>query len=1299
MDVSKLEKSLITVLLPLLLVVSVTADEPEFFIQSPDDGEVFFVEHPEENIESSFQEVDSLGEIVMWEPRTNTVYSENTGMRFWFDTITDDSDTIDLWVDDNLVDEFNEIGIGQASWMGAEEDDTRTFTVNGNENTFEIDHIVEAGGEDVVGMRINGNLEGQWAEGERIRFEEAENIDPSISFSEPERSLGWHVLDIDTSGEENTVDLGLYETGYVEVEGEDTFPADGEYDVQLELFPEGEFSNEETIQILSEPVAEIEFTGTVFAEIDGFIAGYLGEFDSFFVETHDGGNQTYSEIELLEVGTYDHHMMFEDSDQVKYESDTRTFQVVDDEPVATIDDPIEAAVFNASEDNEIDEEIDFMYSWVWDVPSWQYELSIKACWESPTGQIEAPSEQDNVWEADSTFGMTSMSAYDFAFNDDLFFTDGEGEYLFYLLYEAGNVSLDCENPEEAENQEQVTLEIKDERLDIGPPELVNYYWNQTNLEYGDTAVLLAQVNDTENEGIDEVLFTGKKNGETLFSESIGEQVNESHWKSDPVEFDCLNCEIKVTVDKATNLGGFTKNFNETLSIFIESTPPKISNGTAIIDRQEGKETLIFNLHFFDEPSIVSWNGAGSLIEFTNTSLLVDTDFPLESSFQVSDWYGNSSPEFDVDFEVVDNELQEAGDFNNSLSNQRIHQNYQLINDGNDSLNFELILPHSRIEKLVADYFDSGAFDDGDPVTWTVESSGENIEVVGDDARFGDYSLLMEAEEDNGEDAILNYHDSNGIDVSNGELSFWINTVSRGFYGLTNTTGDSRGVNAVKLEVENVVGNSESVDRLTVTTFDDSGEEIASAQTEAQPTDYTRVGFRFSPSNESITARMYNQDFEFLEELEVSYSGETSYENIVIGVKSGASAVPSANFDGVNFAPDTAGGELVSIPEIQGSIESMDSVNEKGVWAGDWITQHDHDFEVDSDEVFLDENYTGLINLTLENAGEVDFTDVILDQTVDAPDNCFPNNSATFGINSGSTIFELFNFECTPGTEGSPFIEVEVIDNETERVWYNTTDLEIFSNVTRKTPITWRIDRNDVPDSFDDRDTGSVEAYFNGDQENVSITVRPDFVDLTCGVECGNSSLSKGTHSGSLTYTVFEGATDTGTVVGGGGTSTPAVDEVTFSFSSPVFRIGSGDQQTRSFSITHTGDDVDTVQVTVPPEDVSPQCDIFRVQSQYPVPVTEGVEYGRTGVYTLDAGSEGLAGKFTRPIGIIVDLPDGQELEELTTNGEITCRFRTLAENGEAGTFTATVRITENPIIQFFSTFFNQISNWFLNLFS
>jgi hypothetical protein len=134
-------------------------------------------------------------------------------------------------------------------------------------------------------------------------------------------------------------------------------------------------------------------------------------------------------------------------------------------------------------------------------------------------------------------------------------------------------------------------------------------------------------------------------------------------------------------------------------------------------------------------------------------------------------------------------------------------------------------------------------------------------------------------------------------------------------------------------------------------------------------------------------------------------------------------------------------------------------------------------------------------------------------------------------------------------------------------------------------------------------------------------------------------------------------------------------------------------------ITHEGESVNDVTVTVPFKDEQPQCQVFRVQTQAPLE-NDTVQYGRTGVYTLQPGSQGLAGKFTRPVGIKVDLPENRsKLEMLTRNGnEITCSFITSTDAGNAGEFKATVRVVENPVTKFFSTFFEQLVTWTSGIF-
>jgi hypothetical protein len=236
------------------------------------------------------------------------------------------------------------------------------------------------------------------------------------------------------------------------------------------------------------------------------------------------------------------------------------------------------------------------------------------------------------------------------------------------------------------------------------------------------------------------------------------------------------------------------------------------------------------------------------------------------------------------------------------------------------------------------------------------------------------------------------------------------------------------------------------------------------------------------------------------------------------------------------------------------------------------------------------------------------------------------------------------------------------------------------------------------------DGGSLEAFVEGVSSSgntaLNISDTGTYFQIKVGTGFQQSSLHTTDSDWSITYTSTSdssGGGSGGGGSGGGGGGTTIIDsgdnETTFTFSKPVYSLQPGGEQTQSFFVTHTGDQTADVTVTVPFKDDQPGCEFFRVQTDHPVD-NDSIQYGRTGVYTLQPGSQGLVGKYTRPVGIKVDLPNNREkIEKLSADGTITCSFITSTESGQAGEFEARIRVIENPVAQFFATWFEQLTGW------
>ena len=379
-------------------------------------------------------------------------------------------------------------------------------------------------------------------------------------------------------------------------------------------------------------------------------------------------------------------------------------------------------------------------------------------------------------------------------------------------------------------------------------------------------------------------------------------------------------------------------------------------------------------------------------------------------------------------------------------------------------------------------------------------------------------------------------------------------------------------------------------------------------------------------------------------------------------------------------------------------------------SGDFISsEKEFDFTPNPDIVTLDVDYKGRRNFQMQENQGFSWNGINITGNVTKPGGCSQSNNSEVNVPASSFQNYTVQFSCDPGSIGNPTQEVISIDNG-DRIWINASDMNIRTNQTENSVI----HINTSKDQWQDNgvyDGGSLEAFVEGVSSSgntaLNISDTGTYFQIKVGTNFQSSSLHTTDTDWSITYTATSDSGGGGTGGGGsgggsgvGGTIIEGGDDdgTTFTFSNPIYSLQRGGQQTKTFFVTHTGDGTADVQVTVPPADQQPACQVFSLQTRHP-PENDTVQYGGTGVYTMQPGSQGLVGKYTRPVGIKVDLPSSQgNLDKLMSDGTISCTFTTSTDTGTAGEFTARVRIIENPIAKFFATLFNQVLSWLGSLF-
>jgi len=330
-----------------------------------------------------------------------------------------------------------------------------------------------------------------------------------------------------------------------------------------------------------------------------------------------------------------------------------------------------------------------------------------------------------------------------------------------------------------------------------------------------------------------------------------------------------------------------------------------------------------------------------------------------------------------------------------------------------------------------------------------------------------------------------------------------------------------------------------------------------------------------------------------------------------------------------------------------------SLSHTGEWSGDWLKEREYGFEVAQDSVTLDSNYTGVRPLEIAESRGVAWTDIDTTGFVTKPSKCYRSNNSKIDVPSSTTTNYSVGFACNPGTAGNPSQTVNNLSTG-ERVWFNTTDAEVYTNKTENTVFRWKADKDNLKKPSD-RDGGSLEGYADGNQVNVSVVDTGGYLVLKIGTQHTDSSWHTGTHSASITYTLdasdgSSGGSGGGSSGGGGGGSSD--QPVVADLPPQSYGVAPGSTRERSFTIENLENRPNTVTVSVP---AGEQCGYFQVQSN-----SSTQSFGKTGQYRVGAANSLTSGR-ARP-SIQISMPSEAELADIG-NSTIRCEIQASSELG------------------------------------
>lgn len=201
------------------------------------------------------------------------------------------------------------------------------------------------------------------------------------------------------------------------------------------------------------------------------------------------------------------------------------------------------------------------------------------------------------------------------------------------------------------------------------------------------------------------------------------------------------------------------------------------------------------------------------------------------------------------------------------------------------------------EGAVVDGFESGAYDDGNPVTWTVQSPGEDIVVVDDLAVRGDAALSMLSGAADGNHAVVTNRQSGRTFEDGDGYGAWLRTDEDGGAGRAHyrlgTQQAPRGPHEIAAELQGDRGT------LRVRTRDATGDVLETGTVQGVGADaWYRVDLEVRPSEEAAVVRVVDRSGSEVGTASAATTGETAVEHTTLEVPKPGGEQVVGRFDAV-----------------------------------------------------------------------------------------------------------------------------------------------------------------------------------------------------------------------------------------------------------------------------------------------------------------------------------------------------------------------------------------------------------------
>jgi hypothetical protein len=390
----------------------------------------------------------------------------------------------------------------------------------------------------------------------------------------------------------------------------------------------------------------------------------------------------------------------------------------------------------------------------------------------------------------------------------------------------------------------------------------------------------------------------------------------------------------------------------------------------------------------------------------------------------------------------------------------------------------------------------------------------------------------------------------------------------------------------------------------------------------------------------------------------------------------ASNSKSFPFTGVDISSQCSTTTSADVPA--GTTEVTTSC-ENSTFTVDYLDEQEFDFTPDTDEITLGggQTYIGTRALQVAETGGVSWTDVVTTAGVTPPEYCSQTNNTAVDVSADAATNYTVEFSCKPGHIDADLTQITDADaaNDTH-YWYNSTQVNITTNETSQSMVTWKIAESDLND-WDSRQGGNEQAFCNGkklEATNWTFTDPANYVRVSfyANSSCG-SSLTTTTSSTGFFYEVGEGNTtetgDGGGGSGGGSIGGAAETAITVTVRNRVLSALPGGTTFGEFTVRNFETEPNTVTYR---EQNGSGCEYISVQR-----TLTSDQYGDSATYAMDAAPTGEslfdADRATLTEGVRVELPNQTAFDAVAgPDGQVACRYTGTTDRGRAEPFTVRV---------------------------